>query len=82
MGHLNVRLQKVQCLLYHRLVFIKKERPNDRPESSCLVTDGEALLVVSRLLQLVDHGHSVVLDRDVARASGRVEDEVVRSTAF
>ena len=33
-----------------------------------LVSDGETLLVVSRLLQLVDHSISIVLNRDVAVA--------------
>ena len=48
---------------------------------SVLVAYGEALLVVSRLLQLVDHGCSIVLHRDVARASGFVDDEVVLAQA-
>ena len=37
--------------------------------------------MVSGLLQLVDHGYGVVLDGDVARASDRVDDEVVLAEA-
>lgn len=44
---------------------------------SILVSDGEALLVVSGLLQFVDHSDSIVLDRDVAGASSRVDDQIV-----
>ena len=46
-----------------------------------LVADGEALLVVSRLLQLVNHGYGIVLYGDMARACGRVHDEVVLAQA-
>ena len=59
----------------------KKERPNDRSLSYCLVSDGETLLVVSGLLQFVDHSHGIVLDGDVTCACCRVNDEVVFAQA-
>ena len=53
------------------------KKRSDRPAApyhNFLVSDGEALLVVSGFLQLVDHCHSVVLDRDVAGVCDRVDD--------
>ena len=46
-----------------------------------LVSDGEALLMVSGLLQFFDHGNGIVLYGDMARTGGWIHDEVVLAQA-
>ena len=50
-------------------------------ELKSLIPNREALHVVSRLLQFIDHGDGIVLHRDVAGASGGVDDEVILAEA-